>query len=159
MGRDAFQDQSGGGGLDDFTFEVTDAYFGYSEALNEKAGRQIMLIHFVGKTDNDAQPVLEHDGFHPSYQLADDWVTTDGGKTVNYTGTRSSPRLGSWYGRFIDTVLELTDDIADTPEDPLAGEADPHDASIWINTKWQFKEKTFEWGGDFGKSTKLMPVA
>jgi hypothetical protein len=165
MGRDAFQDQSGGGGLDNFVFEVTDAYFGISEALNEKASERegkdvsIMLLHLVGKTDNDDQPVLEHDGFHPSYALTEDWETHDGGKTVTYTGTRKNPRLGKWYGRFIDDVVEMTNDIADTPEDPLGGDADPHTAAIWIGTKWQMEDKKYEWGGDFGTSNKLMPVA
>ena len=171
MGRDAFQDQSGGGGLDNFVFEITDAYFGISEALNEKASERaghdvsIMLLHLVGKTDDENQPVLEHDGFHPSFALADDWETHDSGKTATYTGTKANPRLGSKYGGFVDRVLEITTDIAETPEDPLGGAADPKVAATWVGTKWQFVSESYSY--DFvdptgqrvvGKKDKLVPA-
>ncbi len=158
MARDDFKGQSGGGGLDDFTFEITDAYFGESAALTEKAGRAIMLIHLIGKTDDEAQPILDHDGFHPSYALADGWITTDGGKTVTYDGTskKPNPRLGAKYGAFLDSAYEITENIAESDEDPFGGAADPHVAETWIGTKWHFVEEmySYDFTNDAGERIK-----
>ena len=168
MARDDFEGQSGGGGLSDFTFEVTDAYFGNSPALDEIASEReghdvtIMLLHLIGKTDDDNQPILDHDGFHPSYQLTEDWVTSDGGKSVTYEGSRAKPRLGKKYGAFVDRVLEITAELAESSpdEDPLGGDANPKIAATWIGTKWYMEDEPYNWDfeGRKGTSSKLMPT-
>lgn len=169
MARDDFQGQSGGGG-GSYTFTVTDAYFGESDQLNaaiaeqaEKEGTeafQPLLLHWIGTTSRESQPIMDHDGFHPTWKLASSWETQDGGKTVQYVGAKANPRLGSWYGRMIDEVLVLTEDIAETDEDPLGGEADPKVAATWIGTSWLLEDKEYEWGADspVPKSTHLMPT-
>lgn len=157
MARDDFQGQSGGGGITDFEFTVTDAWFGESPKLSEAAGERIILLHWVGTTNLDSHPVLMEEGFHPSYRLKDGWEPSDDGKTVKFEGS-GKPVFGKSYGRLCDQVFEITEEVANDPDlDPLYGDNHPSDASIWIGTRWFMAEKEYDFGS-FGKKSELMPI-
>lgn len=158
MAREDFQGQTGGGGIVDFDFVVTDAWFGTSEAF-EKAvpGANQIFMHWVGKTDIEDRPVLDEAGFHPSWKLGPDWEVVDGGKSVKYVGS-GKPRFGKSYGRLCDEVIDITENIADTPEDPLGGDNHPRHAATWIGTKWHVDEKHYEFGSGM-TSDELQPTA
>ena len=157
MGRESFEGQTGGARIDDFDFVVTDAWFGSSEALNEASGEEIMLLHLVGTTNLEDYPVLDEVGFHPSFKLKEGWEVRDGGATVEYTGS-GKDNFGSWYGRFCDIAIKVTEDIAEKPEDPLAGDAEPIFAKTWIGTKWHMLEQEYDFG-TFGVHAHLLPTA
>lgn len=157
MAREDFGGQTGGGGIVDFDFEVTDAYFGISEKFKEKTGLDTIFLHLLGKTDLEDWPVLDADTFHPSYNLGSDWEVVDGGKAVEYVGS-GKRRLGKWMGRFSEKALDLTADVANTPDDPLAGDAEPWLASTWVGTRWHMDEVEYDFG-NMGKSAHLMPTA
>ena len=156
MAREDLGGQVGGGGYDDFVFTVTDAYFGPSPAFTEKTGQEAIFCHWLGTTDMEDVPTLDDDGFHPSYTLGADWEVTNDGKSVKYLGT-GKERLGKWYGRVLDEILEFTQDVPQG-QHPFDGDNHPRDAVHWIGTRWRMKNKEYEWGGDFGKSEKLVPV-
>lgn len=155
MARKDFEGQESSGGFTDFEFEVTDAYFAESEAYNQKIGGSGgLMLHLLGRTNLPEAPIFEIDGFHPSYTLSADWQTLDGGKTITHPKGEKA-KLGKNYGRFCQRVVEITEDIADTPQDPLA-QADPRSAAIWLGTKWFLEDEEF--GSGQYKTRKLMPT-
>lgn len=161
MAREDLQGQTGGGGIVDFDFEVTDAWFGLSEAFEaavvesgEQAPNQIFL-HWVGKTDLEDWPVLTEDGFHPSWKVGPDWEIRDGGKSIEYVGSGKA-RFRKSMGRLCDQVFEITESVANTDQDPFK-EAHPKDATAWIGTKWFMGEKHYDFNGGF-KADDLMPL-
>lgn len=156
MARKDFEGQESSGGYTDFEFEVTDAYFAESEAYNQKVGGTGggIMLHLLGRTSLPEAPIFEVDGFHPSYTLSADWQTLDGGKTITHP-KGDKAKLGKNYGRFCQRVVEITEDIADTPQDPLSN-ADPRSAAIWVGTKWFLEEEEF--GSGQYKTRKLMPT-
>lgn len=145
MARDDFVGQSGGGGVNDFEFTVTDAWFGKSEAFSDKTGLETIFMHWVGTTDLEDERFtqLTEESFHPSWALGTDWEAVESGKKARYDGPSKKPRFGKWYGRLCDTVLDITDHVAGTDQDPLGGDAHPSDASIWIGTKWFMQDVEF----------------
>lgn len=157
MARADFEGQAGGSRIDDFDFTVTDAWFGESEALNEASGQNILMLHLVGTTDLEDRPVLEAEGFHPSFKLKEGWEARNGGKSVEYVGTGKS-NFGTWYGRFCDAALTLTQSVANTDQDPLNGDNHPTVAATWIGSKWHMNEQSFDFGS-LGSHDHLMPSA
>ena len=105
MARQDFEGQESQGGIRDFEFTVTDAYFASSEKYNEAVGgdADILFLHLLGTTDLEAFPTLGATDFHPSYKVGGDWTTVDGGKTVTYSGRSKKPKMGggpAGYGGF-----------------------------------------------------------
>ena len=156
MARTDLEGQVGGGGYDDFIFTITDAFFGPSPAFTEKTGVEAIFCHWIGTTDMEEVPVLDEDGYHPSYMLGADWEVTNDGKSVKYLGS-GRERLGKWYGRVLDEILEFTQDVPEG-QHPFDGDAHPRDAVNWVGTRWRMKNKKYQWGGEFGNSEKLVPV-
>lgn len=157
MARSDLQGQTGGGGIVDFDITVTDAWFGFSEALNQAAGEDILLLHWTGTTNLEERPVLDEAGFHPSWKLSNKWEAVDGGKSVRFVGG-GKQAFGKSYGRLCEQAFALTEAVADTDADPFK-DAHPKDASAWIGTKWHMDEVEFEFGGSIGTVRELQPVA
>lgn len=156
MAREDLQGQTGGGGIVDFDLEVTDAWFGLSEAFEEAVpGANQIFLHWVGKTDLEDRPVLTEDGFHPSWKVGPDWEIRDGGKSIEYVGTGKA-RFRKSMGRLCDQVFEITEDVANTDQDPFK-DHHPKDATAWIGTKWHMDEVHYDFSGGF-ESDDLMPV-
>lgn len=156
MARDDYSKQESGGGLSGFEFEVTDAYFAADPKYSEKAGTEIIMLHWTGKAPGlDSYPLMTKDGFHPKWTLGADWQTMDGGKTVVHP--KGKAKLGRAAGRMYKIAAEATEDLAGTPEDFLDSH-DYRDASTWIGTRWFMDEVERDFGGQIGKKTELMPV-
>lgn len=159
MARDDFLNQEGQGGIRDFEFTVTGAYFASSEKYNQAVGgdADILFLHWIGTTDLDDRPVLLGEDFHPSYKVGPDWTTVDGGKTVTYGGKSKTPRMGGGqggYGGLCSRVVELIPE--GTPGDPLE-KGHPSNASIWIGTKWYMEDVKVQPGTQWEKNV-LMPT-
>jgi hypothetical protein len=138
MARQDFEGQSPTGGITNFEFEITDAWFQdpdprYLEKLDPGVAAGPVL-HLVGKTDYAGHEVLDADGFHPSYNIAPGWEIVDGGKGLQ-NADPNAKAMGKAYGRFIDAAFKATDDIADTDADPFKA-GHPTKAATWIGTKW-----------------------
>lgn len=158
MARSDLQGQTGGGGIVDFDITVTDAWFGFSEALNQAAGEEILLLHWTGTTNLESHPVLDETGYHPSWKLSNKWEAADGGKSARFVGS-GKEAFGKAYGRLCEQAFNLTEGVADTDQDPFVGANHPRDASVWIGTKWHMDEVEFEFGGSIGTVRELQPVA
>jgi hypothetical protein len=159
LGRDSYADQTSSGGINNFEFVVTDAWFGKSQAFTDKTGLDTIFMHWVGTTNLEDERFqrLDAEGFHPSWNLGADWEPIEDGKKVRYDGSSKKPRVGKWYGRLAEKVLNITEDIANTPEDPLGGDAMITDASVWLGTKWFLEEVEYDFG-NMGLSSHLMPT-
>lgn len=159
MARQDFVNQEGQGGIRDFTFTVTEAYFASSEKYNQAVGgdADILFLHWIGTTDLEDRPVLTGEDFHPSFKVGPDWTSVDGGKTVTYSGKSKKPRMGGGqggYGGLCSRVVELIPE--GTPGDPLE-KGHPSDASIWVGTTWFMEEVTVQAGTQWEKNV-LMPT-
>ena len=159
MARQDFEGQSPTGGITNFEFEITDAYFAepdprYLEKLDPGVAAGPVL-HLVGKTDYPGHEVLDDQGFHPSYNIAPGWEIVDGGKGLQ-NADPNAKAMGKAYGRFIDAAFKATEDIADTDADPFKS-GHPTKAATWIGTKWFMvdTEKTYNKGF---KSRDLLPT-
>lgn len=156
MARDDYTKQESGGGLSDFEFEVTDAFFAPDPKYSEKAGSDILMLHWVGKAPGlDSYPLMTRDGFHPKWTLGADWQTMDGGKTVVHP--KGKAKLGRAAGRMYKIAAEATEHLAGTDQDFL-DQHDYRDASTWIGTRWYMEEVERDFGGQIGKKTELMPT-
>lgn len=164
MSRALFEGQESRGGLRDFDFTVTKAYF---EEVDISSGDQkrdpVLMLHWEGTTNLDDRPILGGNDFHPTFQVGKDWATIDGGKTITHPnvhkyGTPDGPQLGSWYGRLGTQVLKLTEPFIGTGNDPLEGaDKTPLRADMWVGTSWHLDEMQYDFGR-MGKSSKLMPT-
>lgn len=159
MARKDFEGQSPTGGITNFEFEVTDAYFAepdprYLEKL-EPGVAAGPVLHLGGRTNYPGHEVLDFDGFHPSYNIAPGWEIVDGGKGLQ-NADPNAKSMGKAYGRFIEAAFKVTEDIADSDADPFK-DGHPSKAATWIGTKWFMvdTEKTF---GKGFKARDLLPT-
>lgn len=157
MAREDFEGQAGGGGaFAEYDFTVTDAIFLPVE--NYMDGK-ILFLHWYGISSVEGWEQMTADSkYHPSFALSGDWVSIDGGKTVQYQGSARKPRLGKRYGMMLEKVNEVTADLANTPQDPL-NFIDPKVASTWIGTKWHLERYMHDFKGQIGEVEVEMPVA
>ena len=160
MARQDFEGQSGGGGITNFEFEITDAYFAdpdprYVEKLDPGVAAGPVL-HLVGKSDYPGHEILDDTGFHPSYNIAPGWEIVDGGKGLQ-NADPNAKTMGKAYGRFIDAAFKVTEDIADTDADPFK-DGHPTKAATWIGTKWFMVDTETTYKGKGFKSRDLLPT-
>ncbi len=156
MSRDQFRDQSGGGGITNFTLTVTNAFFAEQPQYTEKTGSPTLFLHWEGISDVEGHEVMDRNGFHPSWAMDPDFVTPDGGRTILEQSGKKK-RLGKNYGRMVEQMDIATADLANTPNDPLEI-IDPRNASTYVGFKWRIDEITYDFEGNIGKRTFLMPV-
>lgn len=155
MGREAFITDSGR--MTDYEFTVTDAYFatvpGYRDGTD-------WFLHWVGTTDSESQPIMDRDGYHPSWRLGDGWESIDGGKTVTHP-TKSHFNRQAPAGELIDALADITSDDEGNPvdPDPLEG-ADPVGSEWYIGMKFKMGEKvhTYNIDGQERKVERAIPA-
>lgn len=168
MARETSEEISGSASGGAFTMTVTGAYFAKApQALVDKvedpARREVVAntwyLNLVGTTDRESQPVMDREGYHPSFALAPDWESLDGGKTITHPrfNERPRPKLGKHYGRMHDDALDLTKPLAETPEDPFFNH-DGWESDLWVGTTWKFGEVERDFGGTIGKHKELSVV-
>jgi len=157
MGREAFKTDSGR--INDYVITVTDAYFevvpGYRDGTD-------WFLHWVGTTDSESQPIMDREGYHPSWKLGDGWTSVDGGKTVSHP-TKENFHAQSAAGELIDTLIAITseDGEAKFDPDPLAGDdVDPIHAGWYVGMKFMMgeSEHTFNIDGSDQISVRPMPT-
>jgi hypothetical protein len=137
--------EHGGGGEYDLT--ITGSYFSPSPVYSARSGRDTMFLHWTGTTSREAQPVMDANSYHPSFNCGvikgEDWVSHDGGKTVSNPNDVKFGRR-SRVQEMIDRVLGLKGSefegqalIPEGHPDDVFEDADPRDASLWIGLKFK----------------------
>ena len=153
MGREAFTTESGG--LDDYVFTVTDAYFavvpGYRDGTD-------WFLHWVGTTDSEGQPIMDRDGYHPSWRLGDGWESVDGGKTVKHPIETKQFNSQGPMGELTDRIAVITDGA---DPDPLFGDAiDPRYSEWYVGMSFRIvqEDRTYNIDGVERKSRRPLPT-
>jgi hypothetical protein len=95
------------------------------------------------------------EGYHPSFTLGSDWVSLDGGKTVQYQGKSRKPKMGKNYGRMLNQVADITEGINPDPLDSI----DPVTAASWLGTKWTLERVDVDFGKQVGTHEVELPTA
>ena len=143
MSYDEFAEQESGGGITDFQFTVTNAFFAIDEKYSAASGADTHFLHWEGTSDVEGHEVMDRDGFHPKWALDPDWMTMDGGKTVKSQSGKA--KLGKAAGRMMgaaaNAVLEAG--LKDSPDNPLNGPPGmSRIAETWVGTTWFISEVT-----------------
>lgn len=140
MSLEEFADQESGGGIDNYTFTVTNSYFAVDEKYSAKVGSDTFFLVWEGTSDVEGHEVMDRDGFHPKWALDPDWMSIDGGKTVKSQSGKD--KLGKAAGRMMgaaaNSVLEAG--MGDSPDNPFADPSDPKIAASWVGTVWFITE-------------------
>lgn len=111
----------------DYEGIVTDAWF--QTDSNVQDGNVYMLSLEIKTEDPDHAQVFER------YTCGPDWVSVDGGKTVQHP-SKSKFNRNSQMGRLIDRIIEIG------AVDVLGGRGTPRDAGIWAGTTWYMEGVT-----------------
>lgn len=152
MAREDFEGQAGAGGkFAAYEFEVTGATF---QVVPEYMEGNTYFLHWVGNTSIEDTPQMTMETYHPSFALGSDWVSVDGGKTVQYQGSSRRPKLGKRYGMMLERVFDITKDIN---PDPLA-DIDPKVAGSWVGTKWFIERFMHDYKGQIGQVEVELPT-
>ena len=147
MSREGFATEEYGGLIEDYIFEVTRAYFAPAPAYTAKVGEEMLFLHWLGKSDQDAYPIMDEDGFHPSWKTGKPkkqlWTSVDGGKTAKHpVADVGGFDSRSDMGELVNRVNKITEHLIGTADDPLAGdEAKSTSADWWVGTKWHMKKE------------------
>lgn len=155
---DDFADQESGGGIDNYVFTVTNAFFAIDDKYSAASGADTHFLHWEGTSDVEDHEVMDRDGFHPKWALDPDWVSMDDGKTVKSQSgkTKLGKAAGRMMGAAANSVLEAG--FKDSPESPFAPEAaSPQVAATWVGTKWFMSEVIKDFGNNM-TARDQMPV-
>lgn len=166
MSREEFQGEEYGGLIEEYTFEVTDSYYATVPTYDLKSARggHMLFLHWLGKTDVGAMPLMDAAGYHPSFKCGhpkgDDWVSLDSGKTA----THPNPDVVHFdsrtdMGKLNERLLKITEHLEGKPDDPLAN-MDPRNAAEFIGFVFKMKreEFSFQSGNDTIKYSLDLPV-
>lgn len=152
MAREDFEGQGGTGGIfAAYEFEVTDAKF---EVVPDYMDGTTLFLHWVGRSSVDGYEVMTMDGYHPSFALGKDWITVDGGKTIQYQGKSRKPQYGKRYGMLVNKVADITEDVTPDPLDRI----DPKTAASWIGSKWLIERYDHDFKGQIGEVEIELPT-
>lgn len=157
-GREELAGQEAVGGLSGFMLYVERATFAIDPQYSEKSGSDTYFLNWEGPTNLPDRPVMVNaEGqFHPKWALDPDFVSMDGGKTVqSQSGNKS--KVGKAYGRMCKQATMATEAYKDRADDPLTG-VSALNAATWQGHTWLLENVDFDWGGEIGKRTELHPT-
>lgn len=150
MAREEFVGEEYGGIIESYTIEISDAYYATVPMYDEKRGGDghMLFLHWLGKTDVAAQPIMDANSYHPSFKCGtpkhQDWQSIDGGKTAKHPDpdvSKFDPRTD--MGKLNTRMLKLTEHLEGKPDDPLAA-MDPRVASEWVGFVLKMQREEFE---------------
>jgi len=135
----------GSGNFTDYNLHVRQAYF--APDAQYMGGEQTLLqLHGI---DDDGREVRE------MFSCGKDWISTDGGKTIEYSkGGNARIRDNSMYGHFLTALGKLGNDVLDQ----FIALGDPSRAEIYVGAVFHMDEQTFTYGGNISDQTHNMPV-
>lgn len=161
MAREDFETE--GGLVDDYTITVTDAYYA---APPDYADGTKLFLHWVGTTDVESQPIMDRDGYHPSWKCGDGWESIDGGKTAVHPIKSAGGKTAKFHpnsaaGELVTRMVAITSDDEGNPTyspDPLVA-ISPTDATTFVGTSWKMmnEERVFTIGGVDHRTTWVFP--
>ena len=140
--------------VDNFVLRVDESWFATDARYNNG---ETLLLNWKGKTD---QPIGT-DGeteFTASFPVGGGWVSNDGGETAVSEKGRAKFNSSSIYGRIVDSAIADKGDGGLGLGNIVKGRGRPTQAKIWTGLTFRMKQVEFNYGGEIGKKSRLMPV-
>lgn len=141
MGAEGWKLSSGN--FTDYNLHIRQAYFAPDAAYNNG---ETTLLQLVG-VDDDGEEKKE------IFAIGKDWVSTDGGKTVQSIKGSKSINRTTMYGRFITHVIELGNDIANQ----FQARGDANQAAVWEGAVFHMNEAEIKFGRNLEPTFHNMP--
>lgn len=148
--------QTSTGLVDEFRFDVQEAWFGTDEDYNEG---KTLLFNLRGTATVDGEVLGEEGEHNERYSCGDGWVAMKGGQTAKHNGGTKFFNNRSKMGMLIDSVAENADVL-----EAVAAKGDPTVAATWAGFTFDMKRHTWSFiprGGteDEKITTSVMKVA
>ena len=141
--------------IDNFVIRVDESWFATDARYNNG---ETLLLNWKGKVD---QPIGS-DGeseFTVSFPVGGGWVSNDGGVSAVSEKGKAKFNKQSIYGRIVESAMKGKGD-----EDGLGifdivkGRGRPTQAAIWTGLTFRMRQVEFNYGGEIGKKSRVMPV-
>jgi hypothetical protein len=135
--------------LDEYTGTIVRSWFATDARYQDGA---VILLHWeIQTTDPDTPEVLE------KFPVGGGWDSPDGGTSVVHEKGKQKFNKNSIYGKIVDRVTS-SDGVLHDVAAVVRGRGRPTNASIWDGLTFQFKREEFDYGGDIGKKSRVMPI-
>lgn len=118
--------------LDDFDFDIEEAWFG----VNEKFGEAV-LLNLRGIASQEGEVV--DDEHLLLYSCGDGWEAAKGGREAQHGAGRTTFTNQSNMGRLIDSIVSLGDDVIGV----LSSRGETYEADTWEGLRFHIERKTF----------------
>ena len=135
--------------LDEYQGTVTRAWFATDARYND--GNTVMLHLEIATNDQEFPEVTE------KFPCGSGWDSRDGGETIEHEAGKQKFNKNSIYGKIVDRVTK-PDGVLHDAFTTIKGRGRPTKAGIWEGLTFQFKREEFNYGGDIGTRSRVMPV-
>lgn len=132
---------------------VTRAWFGTDVRY---MNGEVLLLNWEIKPDDPSQFSHLEDGvIEERFPCGKGWDSNDGGKSATHESGNANKRFhrSSIYGRIIDAVPSMPGLI-----DVLKDRGTEMEAKVWEGMRFHFARQEFDYGGEIGKKSRIMPV-
>jgi hypothetical protein len=135
--------------LDDYTGTIQRSWFATDARYQD--GNVILLHWEIATTDPDTPEVLE------KFPIGGGWDSNDGGETVAHEKGKQKFNKSSIYGKIVERV-QASDGVLHDAFPTVKSRGRAQNAKVWEGLTFQFKREEFDYGGDIGKKSRVMPV-
>ncbi len=140
--------------VDNFVLRVEESWFATDARYN---GGETLLLNWKGKTSEPIGSDGETE-FTASFPVGSGWVSNDGGETAVSEKGRGKFNQSSIYGKIIESVKAGKAEGGLGIMSLIAGRGRPTEAKVWNGLTFRMKQVEFNYGGEIGKKSRLMPV-
>lgn len=133
--------------LDDFDFEVDDAWFGEDEESDNNDGRIFLFLRGEA-TDDEGEVYEDH---RERYSTGKNWEVVDDGAEVENAGGKTRFNQNAGIGRLINALVALGDDVAEY----LQGRGAAFEAATFEGLNMHMDNKVVsKWTNDDGEEVE-----
>lgn len=134
--------------LDDYVGTVKRSWFATDARYMD--GNVILLHWEIATTDPEHPEVTE------KFPVGSGWDSSDGGATVVHEKGKQKFNVQSIYGKIVKQVT-ADDGTLHAVLPFLKKRGRPTQANVWEGLTFHFKAQDFNYGGDIGTKTRVMP--
>lgn len=121
--------------LDDFDFDVEEAWFGKSEE-----GRASLHLRGEARQDDGEGNMVVVDEEHElRYSLGDGWEPAKGGSEVQHSAGKTTFNQNAGIGRLINSIVGLGDDVIEE----MSSRGETYEAETWTGLSFHIEREKF----------------
>lgn len=140
--------------VDNFIITIEESWFATDARYNNG---ETLLLNWKGSTDQPIGSDGEYE-FTASFPVGAAWVSNDGGKTAESEKGRGKFNASSIYGKIVDSAIKSKAEGGLGLLEVVKERGRPQTAAIWEGLTFKMNNVEFNYGGEIGKKTRLMPV-